>query len=89
MKRVRIIVDGRVQGVGFRYFVSSKAREHDIKGYVRNMYDGRVEIDAEGESDNLHRFMTVCRRGPSMARVDEFIVHDVPEFGFSSFSIKT
>ncbi len=89
MKRVRIIVDGRVQGIGFRYYVSKKAREHDIKGYVRNMYDGRVEIDAEGENDNLHRFMIDCRKGPSMARVDEFIVHDVPEFGFSSFSIKT
>jgi len=89
MKRVRIIIDGRVQGIGFRYFVSNKAREHDIKGYVRNMHDGRVEIDAEGESENLHRFMAACRRGPSMARVDEFIVHDVPEYGFSNFSIKT
>jgi len=89
MKRVRIIVDGRVQGVGFRYYVSKKAMEHDIKGYVRNMYDGRVEIDAEGENENLHRFMTECRRGPSMARIDEFLIHDVPHFGFSSFSIKT
>jgi acylphosphatase len=89
MKRVRILIDGRVQGVGFRYYVSKKAQEHDIKGYVRNMYDGKVEIDAEGESDNLYRFMADCRKGPSMARVDEFIVHDVPEYGFSSFSIKT
>jgi len=47
MKRVRIIVDGRVQGIGFRYYVSKRAQEHDIKGYVRNMPDGRVEIDAK------------------------------------------
>ncbi len=89
MKRVKIIVDGRVQGVGFRYFVSSRAMEHDVKGFVRNLYDGRVEIDAEGRNDNVHRFMIDCRKGSSMARVDEFIVHDVPNFGFSNFSIKT
>ena len=89
MKRVRIIVDGRVQGIGFRYYVSKRALEHGIKGYVRNMPDGRVEIDAEGENENVHRFMSDCRKGPSMARIDEFIVQDVPTFGFSNFSIKT
>ena len=89
MKRVKIIIDGRVQGIGFRYYVSSKARVHDVKGYVLNLYDGRVEIDAEGENDNVHRFMIDCRKGPPMSRIDEFIVHDVPTFGFSSFSIKT
>ncbi|NPA37146.1 MAG: acylphosphatase [Chlorobi bacterium] len=89
MKRVRILVDGRVQGVGFRYYVSGKAKEHNIKGYVRNMPDGRVEIDAEGVTDNLHRFISDCRKGPSMSRIDEFIMHEVPAFGFSNFSIKT
>ena len=89
MKRVRIIIDGRVQGVGFRYYVSKQANEHDIKGYVRNLFDGRVEIDAEGETDRLNHFMIDCRKGSTMARVDEFIVHDVPNFGFSKFSIKT
>ncbi len=89
MKRVKIFIDGRVQGVGFRYFVSKQAGEHGIKGYVRNLYDGRIEVDAEGESDSLNRFMIDCRRGPSVARVDEFIVHHVPIFGFSSFSVKT
>ncbi len=89
MKRVRIIIDGRVQGVGFRYFVSKQAGEHNIKGHVRNLFDGRVEVDAEGEGDNLNRFIIDCRRGPTMARVDEFIIHDVPTFGFSKFSVKS
>jgi len=89
MKRVRIILDGRVQGVGFRYYVSSRAVEHDIKGYVRNLYDGRIEIDAEGDSDKLNRFLIDCRKGSPMSRIDEFIVHDVPNFGFNNFSIKT
>lgn len=89
MKRVKIIIDGRVQGVGFRYFVSKQAGIYNIKGYVRNTYDGRVEIDAEGDSDNLNRFLIDCKKGSSMSRIDGFIVHDVPNFGFSSFSIKT
>jgi len=89
MKRVRIIIDGRVQGVGFRYFVSKQANEHNIKGHVRNLFDGRVEVDAEGKSDNLNRFVIDCRKGPSMARVDEFVVHDVPTFGFTKSSVKT
>ncbi len=89
MKRVRIIIDGRVQGVGFRYYVSSRAVEHDIKGYVRNLYDGRIEIDAEGDSDKLNRFLIDCRKGSPTSRIDEFIVHDVPNFGFNNFSIKT
>ncbi len=88
MKRVRISIDGRVQGVGFRYFVLKQAGVHGIKGFVRNLYNGRVEIDAEGESDSLNRFLIDCRKGSNMARVDEFIVQDVPNFGFSRFSVK-
>jgi acylphosphatase len=89
MKRVRVIVDGRVQGVGFRYYVSHRAKDHGIKGYVRNLSDGKVEIDAEGECDNIHQFLMDCRQGPPMSRIDEFMVHDVPGFGYGHFSIKT
>lgn len=88
MKRVKIIVGGRVQGVGFRYFVANSARAHCIKGYVQNLSDGRVEIDAEGECENIHHFSNQCKRGSSMAQVDIFLESDIPYYGFKSFKIK-
>ncbi|TAJ13822.1 acylphosphatase [Marinilabiliaceae bacterium JC017] len=88
MKRVRVIVDGRVQGVGFRYFVNNTAKRYAIKGFVRNLADGKVEIDAEGECDNVHHFLTDCRTGPALSRVDAFLISEVPEYGFEGFRIK-
>ncbi len=89
MKRVRVIVDGRVQGVGFRYYVADGAKQHNIKGHVRNLPDGRVEIDAEGENENLTNFLAICKKGPMHSRVDAFMVSDAPVFGFERFKLKT
>ena len=88
MKRVRVIVGGRVQGVGFRYFVANGARRHSVSGYVQNLSDGRVEIDAEGENENIHHFLNTCKTGPALSRVDIFLVSDVPFYGFDRFKIK-
>jgi len=88
MKRVRVIVGGRVQGVGFRYFVANEAKANNIKGYVQNLPDGRVEIDAEGEQANIHRFLNDCKRGPELSRVDAFWVSYISYFGFNRFKIK-
>ncbi|WP_439182177.1 acylphosphatase [Carboxylicivirga taeanensis] len=88
MKRVRVIVDGRVQGVGFRYFVADGAKAHNINGYVQNLPDGKVEIDAEGECENLHHFLHTCKKGPAQSRVDTFMVSDIPFYGYRQFKIK-
>jgi acylphosphatase len=66
MKRVKIIISGQVQGVGFRYYVKNQARSYSIKGFVRNLANGSVEVDAEGEQTNLHHFMEQCKKGPAM-----------------------
>lgn len=88
MKRVRVIVGGRVQGVGFRYFVANGARAHCISGYVQNLSDGRVEIDAEGECENIHHFLESCKKGPDLSKVDTFLVSEIPSYGFKRFKIK-
>ena len=88
MKRIRVIIDGRVQGVGFRYFVLENAQRYGIKGYVKNMPGGSVEIDAEGEREQLDQFLNVCRQGPPAARVKNFRIDDVPVFGYSRFRIR-
>ena len=84
-----ITVDGRVQGVGFRYFVRSRAKELQINGFVRNGWDGKVVIEAEGEKKDLDTLVDYLRIGPSLARV---IRVDVSESlynnSFEDFEIK-
>jgi len=75
--RAHIYVEGYVQGVGFRYFVVREAGRLNITGWVRNLYDGRVEIVAEGEEDDIDSFIGVVRRGPPAARVDDVKVEKV------------
>jgi acylphosphatase len=70
MKSVQIRVIGRVQGVGFRYYAVMKAKEFNISGFVKNMPDDTVFIEAEGTEDNLDQFVLWCEKGPVSARVD-------------------
>ena len=66
----RYVISGRVQGVGFRYFVQSVAVRESIRGWVRNLEDGRVETAAAGEAEAMERFERALRQGPPAARVD-------------------
>ncbi len=77
MKRVRVRVAGRVQGVFYRATCARLAREADLGGFVRNLSDGRVEAAFEGPDAAVDRLVAWCRNGPELARVDE--VEVVPE----------
>ena len=68
--RLEARVLGRVQGVGFRASVQWKAHELGLAGYVRNLWDGNVEVVAEGPEDDLKALLEYLRHGPRMARVD-------------------
>ena len=70
-KTVRWCVSGRVQGVGFRWFVLQVARNEGIVGDVRNLDDGRLEIRAEGSPEQIVRLRKQVASGPAGARVDE------------------
>lgn len=77
------IIEGRVQGVGFRFFTVQQARNHDVKGRVRNRADGAVEVKARGERSALESFAEALRRGPAMSRVENIDLEwdaDVPEY---------
>lgn len=69
-KIVRIIVTGRVQGVGFRYFVGQEAMKLGVHGWVRNRRDGSVEAVAAGSTETVGRMIEACRKGPMGSRVD-------------------
>lgn len=69
--RVHIIVDGIVQGVFFRANTKSEADQLGVLGWVRNKFDGTVEVMAEGEKDAVERFIHWCRQGPPGAVVED------------------
>lgn len=70
-KQVRALVHGRVQGVFFRAWTQQTARTLQVKGWVRNLPDGSVELLAEGEESQLRALLAKCRQGPPAARVSE------------------
>ena len=74
----RILISGRVQGVGFRVFAEAKAAVEGVHGYVRNLPDGRVEIQLEGDQEAVDRIESALRRGPAGARVENVQVERVP-----------
>ncbi len=74
----RYIISGRVQGVGFRYFVYEAAQQLGINGWVKNRFDGAVEVHAENpDSDTLGRFLSLINAGPPMSIVENVEVRDV------------
>ncbi len=81
------IVRGRVQGVGFRYFVKQMAEAFDVRGTVRNTSDGDVEIVASGSSANLRSFKEQIEIGPSASRVDRVIVEGIDPRTFNGFQV--
>lgn len=74
----RYIVKGRVQGVGYRWFVEAEASKLGIAGWVRNNPDGSVEVLAMGSSEQLAAFHAKLRAGPRAARVDDIEVLEAP-----------
>lgn len=72
--RVALVVSGRVQGVAFRQSTAEEAARLGLTGFVRNLPDGRVEAEAEGERAAVERLVAWCRRGPPLARVDDVAV---------------
>jgi acylphosphatase len=85
----RFLVRGRVQGVGFRWFVEREAHILGIAGWVRNNHDGTVEVMAQGTRDQLSGLHSRLREGPRAARVDSVDIEDEkPAAGLSSFRIE-
>ncbi len=87
-KAVTLRIFGRVQGVGFRYYTQKKAQELNITGYVRNMPDGSVYIEAEGDPDVLEQFVLWCETGPDWARVSKVEKQYQPPLGYQGFEIR-
>jgi acylphosphatase len=73
MPRVRVIIRGLVQGVGFRWFVQRRAAALGVRGWVANRRDGGVEVEAEGVRSGLEALVDALRQGPSRAHVTDVV----------------
>jgi acylphosphatase len=89
MKRVRVTVTGIVQGVAFRAKTRNEAIRTNVKGWVKNLPDGRVEAVFEGRCEDVDRVVSWCRYGPRMAAVEYIETVEEPYTGaFTDFSIR-
>jgi acylphosphatase len=79
MMVLHFLIQGRVQGVGFRWFVHREASELNLRGWVRNTEDGEVEVVVAGEVEDLAELRASLRRGPRGSRVDHLIEHYLDE----------
>jgi acylphosphatase len=87
---LHFLIQGRVQGVGFRWFVHREASQLDLRGWVRNTEDGEVEVLASGTLDDLAALRASLRSGPRGSRVDRLVEHYLDESeaeGLGSFRI--
>ena len=86
--RVRIIIEGRVQGVFFRHHTQKMAHQLGVKGWVRNLWDGRVEALFEGDPEHIHQMIQWCHQGPPEAFVTKVDLHWEDYTGeFENFSV--
>ena len=87
--RRRFVITGRVQGVGFRWFAHDAAAREGVDGWVRNLPDGGVEAEVEGEREAVERVEAALRRGPASSRVEQVDVQDqAPAGRRTGFSIR-
>lgn len=87
VKRVRVVVSGRVQGVFYRATCAARARDLGLGGYVRNRHDGSVEACFEGSDEHVDAMVEWCRLGPALARVDEVALHQEDPVGDMWFRV--
>lgn len=88
-QRLHAFVSGRVQGVGFRWFVIQEAQERNLTGWCRNLYNGKVEVLAEGELEALNDLLQLLWQGPGGSCVSDVEVEWSPAKGeFRRFSVR-
>jgi len=69
-KSIRLYINGTVQGVFYREFVKENAEKHNVKGFVRNLEDGRVEVFLEGDIDSVNKMIELCGKGPKHSQIN-------------------
>lgn len=88
IKHIKIKVYGKVQGVGFRFFICRWAEYFNIKGFVKNKSDGSVYMEVEGYENSLNELIKKCKKGPRLSSVKELDIKEGKVNNFQNFEIK-
>jgi len=87
MKTIRVYLSGTVQGIFFRKYLEEKANEFGIRGFVRNLDDGRVEVLIEGRDENVNAMLDVCKNGNQHTKITDVQVQELKNQGFEGFKV--
>lgn len=82
---IKMKLYGKVQGVGFRFFLSEHAKRLDIKGYAKNLEDGSLECHFEGEREKVKKIVELAKKGPPLAKIKKFEIEKVEVKNFENF----
>jgi len=86
-KSVRLYIDGTVQGVFFRGFVKENAERHNVKGFIRNLEDGRIEVFLEGGTVDVDKMIDLCKTGPKHSDIKHVEIKPEKFQDFKTFKI--
>ncbi len=86
-KAIRVYITGTVQGVFFRALIKENAEKLDVKGFVRNLEDGRLEVFLEGNPDEVNKMIELCKQGPKHAQIRNVELKEEKFQGFKGFKV--
>ena len=86
-KSVRLYIEGIVQGIFFRSFIKENAEKNNIKGFVRNLEDGRIEIFLEGITNDVNKMIEICKKGPKHSQIRNVEIKPETFQDFKEFKI--
>ena len=86
-KSVRLYIDGTVQGVFFRVFIKENAERHNLKGFTRNLDNGKIEVFIEGDSNNVMKMIELCKKGPKHSKIKKVEIKSEPFQDFKIFKV--
>ena len=86
-KSIRVYITGNIQGIYFRSFIKENAEKYNVKGFVRNLEDGRVEVFLEGNSEDVNKMIEFCKTGPKHAQVRDVEIKPEKFQDFKNFKV--
>ena len=86
-KSIRVYITGNIQGIYFRSFIKENAEKYNVKGFVRNLEDGRVEVFLEGNYEDVNKMIEVCKEGPKNAQVRDVQTKQEKLQDFKNFKV--
>ena len=87
--QVRILIEGKLQGMNFRYKTQDRAKTLELVGFVRNLSDGRIEIEVQGEQSNVEKLLNWCQEEPHSSQIKSILYrYDKPNKGYTDFIVR-